>query len=299
MPDRSGSSNASARSELAIWTYTCCSARSLRTFQRYMSPSRGIGIGVGPSMISRSLGMARVSTAPPPRRRADWPVSLPGRLDRCSVAYAASGGGYWRLVELELTVAVNDPLLAARQSRCDHTIGGRDNVGVNARVVKAEALPFLVADRRGVAIECVLIGTSHCDVGVAEATADVLVIQGLGHEAGNPREAAIGERELPHAIGPLGGDHLLENLLVALSAGLGHPAVDKLKPDTLNEIPVAIQRLVAVDPALGAAPVRTGEDLEAEDVAPASSQPPPLLADAHPQVDVLALNVQPLDLQRI
>ena len=95
----------------------------------------------------------------------------------------------------------------------------------------------------------------------------------------DPREAAVGERELAHPVGALGGDHLGEHALVLLGAGLDDAPVGELEADALDEVAVAVERLVEADPALGAAPVGAREDLEARDVAPAPAQPAALLAE--------------------
>ncbi len=60
MLERSGSSKASGRSAAAICTYTCFSALPSWTFHRYVSPSRGAGISVGPPMISGTPGMGHI-----------------------------------------------------------------------------------------------------------------------------------------------------------------------------------------------------------------------------------------------
>ena len=72
-------------------------------------------------------------------------------------------------VERELAVAVDDALLATAQRGGDGPIGGRDDVGVDARVVEPEPLPVLGAERPGVAGVGVLVGAPERDVGVAEA----------------------------------------------------------------------------------------------------------------------------------
>src|SRR5208282_5969860 len=100
-------------------------------------------------------------------------------------------------------------------------------------------------------------------------------------------------------VGALGRDHLLQDPLVVLGAGLGDPPAGEPQADAPDEVAVAIERLVAVDPALGAAPVGAREDLEAGDVAPPASQPAAPLAELDPQVDVLAGHVHALDLQRV
>ena len=87
--------------------------------------------------------------------------------------------------------------------------------------------------------------------------------------------------------------------LVLLGARLGDAALGERQTHALDEVAVAVERLVEVDPPLGPAPVGAREDLEARDVATAPAQPAALLADADPQVDVLAHDVHPLDVQRV
>ena len=105
------------------------------------------------------------------------------------------------------------------------------------------------------------------------APPDVLVVERLGHEARDPREAPVGERELADPVRALGGDHLLQHRSFSSAlASTTRPSVE-LQADAADEVAVAVQRLVAVDPALGAAPVGAGEDLEAGDVAPPAAEP--------------------------
>src|ERR1700691_3000247 len=76
-------------------------------------------------------------------------------------------------------------------------------------------------------------------------------------------------------------------------------SVGELQADALDEISIAIERLVEADPACAPAPVWAGEDLKAGDVATAPAQPAPLLADAHPKIDVLPEHMHALDVQHI
>jgi hypothetical protein len=85
--------------------------------------------------------------------------------------------------------------------------------------------------------------------------------------------------------------------LVLLRARVRHAPVDERQPHALDEVPVPVQRLIAIDPALRAAPIRAREKLEARDVAAPASQPAALLADAHPQIRILALHVHTLDVE--
>ena len=174
---------------------------------------------------------------------------------------------------------------------------GRHDVGVDARVVEPEPLPVLGLERPRVAVVGVLVGTAERDVGVAELAAHVLVVQRLGHEARDAREAPVGQRELADPVGALGRDHLLQDALVLLRARLRDAPAGEPQADALDEVAVPVQRLVEADPALGAAPVRAGEDLEAGDVASPASQPAACLAELDPQVDVLAGDVHALDLR--
>ena len=71
----------------------------------------------------------------------------------------------------------------------------------------------------------------------------------------------------------------------------------ELEPHALDDVAVAIERLVEVDPALRAAPVGAREDLEARDVATAAANPLAALPQADKQIDIIALDVQALDLR--
>src|SRR6185312_5038942 len=93
--------------------------------------------------------------------------------------------------------------------------------------------------------------------------------------------------------------HLFEDRLVLLGARLDDAALGEAKADPLDEVPVAVERLVEADPPLGPAPVGAREELEAGDVPASPAEPTAALAELHPQVDVLALHVQALDLQRV
>ena len=83
------------------------------------------------------------------------------------------------------------------------------------------------------------------DVGVAERAADVLVVEGLGHEAGDPREAPVGERELADLVGALGRDHLGEH---AARSARRSPRRRARRANSrrmpLHEVAVAVERLV-------------------------------------------------------
>src|SRR5580693_2185534 len=97
------------------------------------------------------------------------------------------------LVELELPVAVDDSLAAAPQLSRNHAIARGDDIRVHARVVEAKLLPALGGHLTGIAVVSILVGAPERDVGVAELTTGVLVVERLGHEAGDPREAPVGE----------------------------------------------------------------------------------------------------------
>ncbi len=90
-----------------------------------------------------------------------------------------------------------------------------------------------------------------------------------------------------------------QHVLVVLGRGLHDAPVGELQADAAHEVAVAVERLVEGDPALGPAPVRAREDLEARDVAAAAADPLALLAEQDAQIDVLADDVQPLDRQRV
>src|SRR5664280_3865079 len=97
------------------------------------------------------------------------------------------------------------------------------------------------------------LSSSSAASDVYKRQAHVLVVERMGHEAGDAREAPVGERELAHAVSSLGGDHLREDRLFLLRAGLGHPALGKGQANALDEVAVAVEGLVEADPALGAA----------------------------------------------
>jgi hypothetical protein len=62
---------------------------------------------------------------------------------------------------------------------------------------------------------------------------------------------------------------------------------------------MGVERLTEPDPAIGTAPIRRGEDLEARNVASTATNPLALLADGEPDVGVLSDHMQTFDRERV
>src|ERR1700761_2303921 len=81
-------------------------------------------------------------------------------------------GGSAQLVELEAAARVDRARAAVGERRGDLSVGRGDDVGVDRRVVEAEALPVLARELARVAVVAVAIRAADRDVRVAERAAD-------------------------------------------------------------------------------------------------------------------------------